>query len=254
MSVANTLGYEGYALPVGTIFPFIGRTLPNPVEAGVLACDGAFYSPTAWPDLFAALGYAYGQNGNLFRVPDLATADNSFLTGAAVTDPARQTGSVVLEAPAGRTLTAANIPSFSFKTSTLDSLSLQHRGFAYITEGTTQNRLSNTAGSAASGTLTAVNASVNSGAAACGVDSVLKTITYRNNVPTTLPDTQYSVAGDFNPQYVSVIYLIKARYSLPPLVSSSTPNVPPPTSNIYNNNKSLGGFTDFGGAIQFAYY
>jgi microcystin-dependent protein len=254
MSVSNTLGYEGYPLPVGTIFPFIGSTLPNPVESGLLVCDGSAYSPTEWSDLFNALGYAYGQSGTDFRVPALNTADNSFLTGAAFTDPARQTGSVVLEAPAGRTLTAANIPSFSFKTSTLDSLSIVGTGIPYLTSGgTNTNRLSNNSGSAASGALIAVNASVNTGAATCLLGPDIK-ISHRNNTPTTLPDTQYSVAGDFNPQYVSVIYLIKARYSLPPLVSSSTPNVPPPTSNIYNNNKSLGGFTDFGGAIQFAYY
>lgn len=39
--------------------------------AGWLACDGASYSSTLYPGLFAAIGYTYGGSAGSFKVPDL---------------------------------------------------------------------------------------------------------------------------------------------------------------------------------------
>jgi len=243
MSVTNTLGYNGYPLPVGTIFPYIGQTIPNAIESGTIVCDGASYSPTEWKDLFAAIGYAYGRDGDNFRVPALSTLDNSFITGALVTNPTRTNAFVDLEAPAGRKLTAANIPTLSSKADALAAFDLTTNIIA--TQGS-QNQKTITTGDRSA-------LAVNTGTPAI-TGITFSDVTYNNAVPADLPDTDYNVTGDFNPEYVSVIYLIKARYALPPLVGASTPNTPPPTSNIYNQNKQIGGFTDFGGAIQFAYY
>lgn len=54
-------------VPAGTITAFGGATAP----AGYLLCDGGIASSTAFPELFAAIGYTYGQVGSNFRVPDL---------------------------------------------------------------------------------------------------------------------------------------------------------------------------------------
>ena len=46
---------------------FFGSTLPS----GWLWCDGSSYSTTAYPTLFAAIGYTYGGGGGSFNVPDM---------------------------------------------------------------------------------------------------------------------------------------------------------------------------------------
>jgi microcystin-dependent protein len=54
-------------VPPGTIVAFGGSTPP----AGWLLCDGAAKSSTTYPDLFGAIGYAWGGSGDTFNVPDL---------------------------------------------------------------------------------------------------------------------------------------------------------------------------------------
>ena len=53
-------------IPVGTIVPYAGGTLPP----GWLLCDNASYPPTKYPALYAAIGYTYGMDGTNYRVPD----------------------------------------------------------------------------------------------------------------------------------------------------------------------------------------
>lgn len=55
----------------GFIYPFAGTTVP----IGYLLCDGAEYSRTAYPELFAAIGtiYGAGDGSTTFNVPNLAT-------------------------------------------------------------------------------------------------------------------------------------------------------------------------------------
>lgn len=49
-------------------------------RAGCLLCDGSSYSTTAYPALFAAIGYTYGGSGTSFNVPTLTlTAGHWFI-------------------------------------------------------------------------------------------------------------------------------------------------------------------------------
>lgn len=52
---------------LGAILPFATDVLPD----GVLACDGASYLRTDWPELYAALGSVYQLDADNFIVPDL---------------------------------------------------------------------------------------------------------------------------------------------------------------------------------------
>lgn len=53
-------------IPPGASMEFSGSILPS----GWLWEDGSYYAPSAYPDLFAAIGYTYGQSGTNFKVPD----------------------------------------------------------------------------------------------------------------------------------------------------------------------------------------
>ena len=56
------------AVPTGTILDFAGPTCPN----GFLVCDGAWYYPSQYPNLWAAIGGYWGWDGAKFAVPNLA--------------------------------------------------------------------------------------------------------------------------------------------------------------------------------------
>lgn len=55
---------------------FVGMVAAFPIAItsaatkGWLLCDGASYATATYPDLFAAIGYAYGGSGANFNVPD----------------------------------------------------------------------------------------------------------------------------------------------------------------------------------------
>lgn len=53
------------AVPSGTIIDYAGGTVPT----GYLLCTGASLSTTAYPTLFAAIGYTYGGSGSSFNLP-----------------------------------------------------------------------------------------------------------------------------------------------------------------------------------------
>lgn len=53
--------------PAGTVKMFAGSSAPS----GYLPCDGQYYYQYSYPDLFAVIGYTYGQSGDYFAVPDL---------------------------------------------------------------------------------------------------------------------------------------------------------------------------------------
>jgi microcystin-dependent protein len=59
----------GYVMPVGSVLPYAGVSLPN----GWLACDGSPVSRAAYPELFSALGVTYGagDGSTTFNLPDL---------------------------------------------------------------------------------------------------------------------------------------------------------------------------------------
>jgi microcystin-dependent protein len=56
-----------YYTPAGVIYPYAGVNVPT----GFIFCDGSSYGTATYPNLFLALGYAYGGSGANFNVPDL---------------------------------------------------------------------------------------------------------------------------------------------------------------------------------------
>lgn len=60
-------------IPVGTILPFAGGTIPS----GFLACNGAGLSATTYAKLYAVIGNTYGGNSTKFNLPQIE--DNRFL-------------------------------------------------------------------------------------------------------------------------------------------------------------------------------
>lgn len=54
-------------VPAGALMPYAGSTAPS----GWLLCYGQSLSATAYPDLFAAIGYTYGGGLGSFNLPDL---------------------------------------------------------------------------------------------------------------------------------------------------------------------------------------
>jgi len=64
---------------VGQILMLARTTTPN---SNFLFCDGSFYPNTQYPELFAIIGYTYGQSGTQFAVPNLI---NKTFVGADIT-------------------------------------------------------------------------------------------------------------------------------------------------------------------------
>jgi len=53
-------------VPSGVIEMYGGSTAPD----GYLLCDGSSYAVGSYPDLFKAIGFAYGGSGSAFNVPN----------------------------------------------------------------------------------------------------------------------------------------------------------------------------------------
>ena len=69
-SLLRVAGGTLYAdAPIGTISPFGGSVIPN----GYLLCDGAEVLKTAYAELYAAIGDAFGiaSDNTKFKLPDL---------------------------------------------------------------------------------------------------------------------------------------------------------------------------------------
>jgi tail collar domain len=83
-------------IPAGTILPFAGDTVP----AGYLLCDGNEVLRSAYPDLFDAIGPAWGSaTGFTFTLPDMRGRFLRGVDGAAGNDPDRNARSA--SAPGG---------------------------------------------------------------------------------------------------------------------------------------------------------
>ena len=80
----------GDGIAVGIILPFAGN---GAIPSGYLLCDGAAYSRTAFPDLFAAIGtdYGSGDGSTTFNVPDSNQAKR-FLQGDTVAGQTKEAG------------------------------------------------------------------------------------------------------------------------------------------------------------------
>lgn len=86
VSAVRAIAVSSFVLPVGTVLPFAGATVP----VGYFLCDGSSYLRTAYPALFKELGTRYNlstDGGEVFRVPDLRNRTvmgaNPYVTGKA---------------------------------------------------------------------------------------------------------------------------------------------------------------------------
>jgi microcystin-dependent protein len=77
-------------LPIGTIVPFAGTSMPD----GWIACDNKSYPPTTYPELYAKIGYTYGMDGMKFRVPDTRGVFMRGIDATATRDTNRPAGSI----------------------------------------------------------------------------------------------------------------------------------------------------------------
>jgi microcystin-dependent protein len=79
----------GFITPVGGVIAYAGHTVPD----GWLLCDGRLLNRANYPDLFDAIGTAWGSSSSSdFRLPDmrgmfLRGVDNSPTEGTSNTDP-----------------------------------------------------------------------------------------------------------------------------------------------------------------------
>lgn len=86
-SVVAFAGQLGDPVPPGPASAAaVGTT--SPIEAtGWMACDGRSLDGTAYPELFAVLGYLYGGSGGSFNIPNYAGYFLRGLNGADGVDP-----------------------------------------------------------------------------------------------------------------------------------------------------------------------
>jgi len=106
MSFSNTLGFERFPLPVGSIVAFAGNTIPY--NNGMLVCNGQSLNTTTYDHLFNQIGYTYGGSGDNFNLPDLVT--NPYIQGGTVSGELRPS-SITLTTDVS--LNVANLPSLS---------------------------------------------------------------------------------------------------------------------------------------------
>lgn len=83
----NGGGGSGLIIPPGLVYPFAGNggTAPQ----GYLWCDNASYATSQYPELFAAIGYTWGNDNGKFRVPN---PGNRGIIGAASANEVGQLG------------------------------------------------------------------------------------------------------------------------------------------------------------------
>jgi microcystin-dependent protein len=98
---AISSGAAASSVLTGTIVAFAGNSVPT----GYLLCDSTQSSTTAFPALFALLGYTYGGTGGFFNVPNLV---NNFIKGATQSIGATESGNFVVN---NNNITAATISS-----------------------------------------------------------------------------------------------------------------------------------------------
>lgn len=83
-------GSSGSGVPVGTIIPFAGNSVPQ----GYLLCDGSAISRTTYASLFAVIGtiYGTGDGNSTFNLPNYT--NGKFLLGAYPNTWSRQDASL----------------------------------------------------------------------------------------------------------------------------------------------------------------
>ena len=73
------------AIPIGTILPFAGNTVPE----GFLECNGAGISASTYSALYGVIGNTYGGDGTTFNLPNLT---DKFLQGSTTAGTTKAAG------------------------------------------------------------------------------------------------------------------------------------------------------------------
>jgi microcystin-dependent protein len=109
MSAKSTDGFNGFPIPVGTIFSYAGSVDDEKFPQGYLICDGGEYEQADYPELFRVIGATYGapSSPDLFKVPDFVGIYARHATTAGVIE--NKTGTASFDPVA---LTPANLPTF----------------------------------------------------------------------------------------------------------------------------------------------
>jgi len=82
MSVNNSLGYNGFPLPVGTILPTVLSDPANNIPSAWLYCGGQELSKADYAELYQAINDNFNLSttaSDKFCLPDLSTPDNYIL-------------------------------------------------------------------------------------------------------------------------------------------------------------------------------
>lgn len=104
-----SVGDNTFGNPIGTIIDFAGINIPS----GYLECNGASYSTTQYPDLFAVLSYTWGGSASNFNVPDLRRKTTIGSGGTSTTTIGNTVGSV--GGTENVSLNRSNIPSHTHR-------------------------------------------------------------------------------------------------------------------------------------------
>jgi microcystin-dependent protein len=240
MSVAGTVGYNGFPVPIGSIIPFITEE-SFPLEAdGWLLCGGQTLAIEDFPDLYDVIGDAYAPAPSaegLFTLPDLLVGGESFITGSSFTDGTRQTSSATFTRTSGpTTLGINNIPTLTQSSAVLN-------GTFTNTSGNVIKYTFNGSEELAPPTVPSISYGKSFGIVNPANTTTFNssTIYYTNPTSNPIPVSQYTITGATHSEFVSVCYFIKAIYFSPPIIPPFTQTIPP-TSGIYNETDSLSGF------------
>lgn len=109
MSAKNTDGFNGFPIPVGTVFSYAGSVDEDKFPQGYLICDGAEYEQADYPELFRVIGATYGapSSPELFKVPDFV---GIYAKNATTAGDVENKVAIPQFAPVA--LTPANLPTF----------------------------------------------------------------------------------------------------------------------------------------------
>jgi len=108
-------------VPTGAVLPYAGSTVP----AGFLFCDGSSQLTTAYPALFAAIGYAFGGSGGNFNLPNMAGMVPAGVGGTLGLSRGGTFGEV------SHTLTAAEMPTHNHSASSSTSTGISDPGHSH---------------------------------------------------------------------------------------------------------------------------
>lgn len=84
-------------MPVGAIMWFAGSAAP----AGWLACNGASYTTSIYPTLYAVIGYTFGGSGVNFNVPTISATTGGYYIRYTTALGAIETTTSLITAPVG---------------------------------------------------------------------------------------------------------------------------------------------------------